>query len=82
MKMKRLELRQHRPNCAGSGERIDAEAFVLSDHADWSGLVQAIRATGAQRILVTHGYTRDLSRWLCRQGFDSRPLEEKRSQRF
>jgi putative mRNA 3-end processing factor len=50
------------------------QGFVLSDHADWPGLVQAIRATGAERILVTHGYCRDLSRWLCRQGFQSTPL--------
>ncbi len=29
--------------------------FVLSDHADWPGLQQAITATGAQRVIVTHG---------------------------
>jgi putative mRNA 3-end processing factor len=30
--------------------------FVLSDHADWSGLQRAIAATGAARVIVTHGY--------------------------
>ena len=29
--------------------------FVLSDHADWPGLQAAIAATGAQRVIVTHG---------------------------
>ncbi|MCC6549989.1 MAG: hypothetical protein IT279_07970 [Ignavibacteriaceae bacterium] len=44
-------------------------AFVLSDHADWSGLLQAIKATGAERIYPTHGYTALLSRWLNDTGY-------------
>jgi putative mRNA 3-end processing factor len=42
--------------------------FVLSDHADWPGLLQAIAATGAQRVIVTHGYVSVLVRWLGEQG--------------
>lgn len=42
--------------------------FVLSDHADWAGLNTAIRATGAERIFVTHGYTAPFRRWLAEQG--------------
>lgn len=38
--------------------------FVLSDHADWAGLLQAIEATGAERIGVTHGYTHALVKHL------------------
>lgn len=38
--------------------------FVLSDHADWPGLLQAINATGAERIGVTHGYTHALVKYL------------------
>lgn len=34
--------------------------FVLSDHADWSELMTAIKASGAQRVLVTHGYVDEL----------------------
>ena len=46
--------------------------FVMSDHADWNGLVAAIRATGAERILVTHGYTEPMVRWLrCGNAGDS-----------
>ena len=42
--------------------------FVLSDHADWPGLMGAIAATGAQRIIVTHGSIPVLVRHLGEQG--------------
>jgi putative mRNA 3-end processing factor len=48
--------------------------FALSDHADWPGLLNAISATGAQRILVTHGYSEPLVRWLCERGLDAQTL--------
>ena len=38
--------------------------FVVSDHADWPGLLSAITATGAERVFVTHGGTDTLVRWL------------------
>ena len=38
--------------------------FVLSDHADWPGLLRTIRETGAERIFATHGYRETLVRWL------------------
>ena len=44
---------------------------VLSGHADWEGLNSAIKATGAARIFVTHGYTAPFSRWLQSQGYDA-----------
>ncbi|MED5619625.1 ligase-associated DNA damage response exonuclease [Ideonella sp. BN130291] len=45
--------------------------FVLSDHADWPGLQQAIAATGAQRVIVTHGYEAVMVRWLQEQGLEA-----------
>lgn len=45
--------------------------FVLSDHADWPGLLAAIEATGAERVWVTHGYTAVLARWLQEQGLEA-----------
>ncbi|OYW60215.1 MAG: DNA ligase-associated DEXH box helicase [Rhodobacterales bacterium 32-66-7] len=45
--------------------------FVLSDHADWAGLNAAIRATGADRVFVTHGYTAPFRHWLETQGYDA-----------
>jgi putative mRNA 3-end processing factor len=45
--------------------------FVMSDHADWPGLHRAIRATGAERIIVTHGYVATMVRCLEQQGFQA-----------
>ncbi len=45
--------------------------FVLSDHADWPGLQKAIAATGARRVVVTHGYEAVMVRWLREQGLEA-----------
>jgi putative mRNA 3-end processing factor len=45
--------------------------FVLSDHVDWPGLLGAIEATGASRVLVTHGYTSVVVRYLREKGIDA-----------
>jgi len=45
--------------------------FVLSDHADWPGLQRAIGATGASRVIVTHGYEAVMVRWLQQQGLQA-----------
>jgi putative mRNA 3-end processing factor len=45
--------------------------FILSDHADWPGLLQAIAASGAPRVIVTHGYVEPLVRFLAEQGLES-----------
>jgi putative mRNA 3-end processing factor len=49
--------------------------FVLSDHADWPGLQRAIATTGAQRVIVTHGYVPVMVRWLAEQGLDAQSFE-------
>ena len=49
--------------------------FVLSDHADWPGLVRAISATGAERVIVTHGYEAVMVRWLEEQGLEAGSFE-------
>ena len=51
--------------------------FVLSDHADWPGLNAAVRATGAGRVFVTHGYTAPFRRWLETQGLDAGIVETR-----
>ena len=45
--------------------------FVMSDHADWPGLQRAIAATGAERVIVTHGYEAVMVRWLEQQGLQA-----------
>ncbi|SDM00517.1 putative mRNA 3-end processing factor [Catalinimonas alkaloidigena] len=49
--------------------------FVLSDHADWDGLLETIRATEAEHIYVTHGYKATLARWLREQGWDAHEVD-------
>lgn len=46
--------------------------FVLSDHCDWEGLLKSIRATGAERVICTHGYSEIFARYLQEQGYDAR----------
>lgn len=48
--------------------------FVLSDHADWPGLLETIKQTGARRILTTHGQSATLVRLLREQGLDASEL--------
>jgi putative mRNA 3-end processing factor len=45
--------------------------FVLSDHADWKGLNFAVKATGAERVYVMHGYEATYSKYLHTQGIDA-----------
>jgi putative mRNA 3-end processing factor len=45
--------------------------FVLSDHADWPSLLRTFSETGAKRILLTHGYTDAMCRYLQERGIDA-----------
>jgi len=49
--------------------------FVLSDHADWPSLLKAIQATQAGRVIVTHGSTAVLIRWLQEQGLQAQAFQ-------
>ncbi len=42
--------------------------FALSDHADWPGLLQAVKATEAEKVFVTHGYSAVFSKYLSETG--------------
>jgi putative mRNA 3-end processing factor len=52
-------------------QRAYDRGFVVSDHADWPALLQTIAETGAGRVLVTHGHTEPLARFLAEQGLAS-----------
>ena len=54
--------------------RVD-QGFVLSDHADWRETLWAIAETGAEHVLVTHGYVDLLVNHLRGQGVDAHPLK-------
>jgi putative mRNA 3-end processing factor len=49
--------------------------FVLSDHADWPGLMSAIDATGAQRVIVTHGSAAAMVRYLGERGLQAESFD-------
>ena len=53
----------------GNARRKNVDAgFVMSDHADWPGLLEAIHATGASKVFVTHGFQATFSRYLNEVG--------------
>nr|WP_199081801.1 ligase-associated DNA damage response exonuclease [Pedobacter sp. ASV19] len=49
---------------AGRRWRSADAGFALSDHADWPGLLSAIKATTAEKVFVTHGYSATFSKYL------------------
>jgi putative mRNA 3-end processing factor len=48
--------------------------FVLSDHADWTGLLATIAETGAERVWVTHGHAATLARLLRERGLEAEAM--------
>lgn len=53
----------------GNARRKNADrGFVLSDHADWNGLISAVKDTGAEKVFVTHGFQAAFSKYLDEQG--------------
>jgi len=51
--------------------------FVLSEHADWSGLLRTIEETRAERVWVTHGYRAPMVRWLEEHGRKALAVETR-----
>lgn len=47
------------------------KGFALSDHCDWRGLLDSIEATGASKIICTHGYSEIFSRFLREKGYEA-----------
>lgn len=61
----------------GTRRRRSADrGFVLSDHADWEGLVTAITASEAEKVYLTHGNTASFGRFLQEEkGIDAVELK-------
>lgn len=53
------------------------KGFALSDHVDWPALMTAIEATGAERVLVTHGYRETVVRMLCERGISAEAIASR-----
>jgi putative mRNA 3-end processing factor len=66
--------RAHRPATAfasgwmtvrGARRRRGYErGFVVSDHADWPGLIRTVKESGAGRVLTTHGQNETFARYV------------------
>lgn len=61
----------------GQRRRRSLGGFVLSDHVDWRSLLSTVQETGAERVLVTHGYAASVARYLREQGLDAAVLETR-----
>lgn len=60
----------------GAVRRRNADAgFILSDHADWEGLLTACKATGAECVYTTHGFQSAFSRYLRENGINAREVK-------
>ena len=56
----------------GSRRWRSADAgFAISDHADWTGLLDTVKATGAEKVHVTHGQTAVFSKYLNELGIEA-----------
>jgi putative mRNA 3-end processing factor len=56
----------------GNARRRNADkGFVLSDHADWDGLLSAVKATEAKKVFVTHGFQAAFSKYLNENGIEA-----------
>ena len=58
-------------------QRAVDRGFVLSDHADWPELQQAVAGAEADTVYVTHGFSRVMVRWLREQGVNAEELETR-----
>lgn len=56
----------------GSRRWRSADAgFAISDHADWNGILETVKATGAEKVHVTHGQTAVFSKYLNEIGIEA-----------
>ena len=56
--------------------RAADRGFVLSDHADWQGLLMAVKNTEAENVYVTHGYKEIFARYLKEElGIMATPID-------
>lgn len=54
-------------------QAVDA-GFAVSDHADWNGLISAVKASEAEQVYVTHGSQAVFSKYLNEIGIKANEL--------
>jgi putative mRNA 3-end processing factor len=66
-----MQIRGFRRRCSAD------RGFVISDHADWPTLLQTIKETEADRVILTHGYTAPMARYLSECGMNATTFETR-----
>jgi putative mRNA 3-end processing factor len=62
----------------GSRRWRSADAgFAISDHADWNGLLETVKATEAEQVHVTHGQIAVFSKYLNEIGIKADEVTTK-----
>lgn len=56
-------------------QRAVDRGFIVSDHADWPELLTAIKSTEAETVYVTHGFAREIVRYLKEIGVKAVPVK-------
>jgi len=51
-----------------------SEAFPLSDHSDFEGLLRTVKRARANRVFTTHGFSVEFAQCLRKMGYDAQPL--------
>ena len=60
-----------------SSHRLNADvAFPLSDHADFSELLQMVQQVNPKKVYTIHGFAADFASTLREMGYDAQPLSE------
>ena len=60
-------------------EAVDVDqAFPISDHADFNGLMRTVERAEPEKVYVTHGFTKELAKALRGRGIDASPLSGAR----
>lgn len=54
------------------------KAFVISDHADWNGLLKAIKESKAENIYVNHGFTTYFAKYLNSIGYNAMSITDNK----
>ncbi|MBI5527697.1 MAG: MBL fold metallo-hydrolase [Deltaproteobacteria bacterium] len=58
------------------------EAFPLSDHADFEGLLAHVKNSRASKVYVVHGFVQEFVRALASRGVDAAPLKPMERQQL
>lgn len=71
-----LRSRAHRSIGMSGWNITRGDGFVMSDHVDWPDLMRSIRETEAEHVLVTHGFTSTVVRYLRERGWRADALHD------